>query len=373
MFGGFVSSDYMSERVMLLKGMLKVLVLAIIGGYIFSWMHIPIPWMLGPIFSILIAQFLYKGTLVWSPKLRDFGLVIVGVAIGEQFNLSLFSGIGILLLYMFLLNVILIASSILLGFGLSKWSKLSLKSTILGTIPGGLGQIVVFAEEEKDVDLAAITYFHIVRLLLVVVVIPFIVSGHMISKPTTNVPMTFSLVALILIAWGCAYVAKQLKMPVAYFLTPILLIIGLQFTAIDLAPLPAPVMNAAQLLIGAHIGLMLKPHMVKLPVRYLVAGILSAVGLIGLTYGSSFIVSYFLNYSFATSFLSTAPGGLDQMVLLADAIGADVSIVSIFQIFRLLFIFLLVMPALKFYYGYTAKKREQDQQNEPDIIVKASS
>lgn len=345
---------------MFLKDMLKVLVIAIIGGYIFSWLHIPIPWMFGPIFSILIAQFVYKGKLFWSPKLCDFGLVILGVAIGEQFNLSLFSGMGILLLYMLLLNVFLIASSIVLAYVLSKWSKLSLKSMILGTIPGGLGQIVVFAEEEKDVDLAAITYFHIVRLLLVVVVIPFIVSGHMISKSATNVPMSFSLITIILISWGFAYIAKRLKMPIAYFLTPIILIIALQLTSFDLAPLPSPVMNGAQLLIGAHIGLMLNPHMIKLPFRYLVAGILSAVGLIVLTYGSSFIVSYVLDYSFATSFLSTAPGGLDQMVLLADAIGADVSIVSVFQVFRLLFIFLLVMPVLKFYYGFAAKKREQE-------------
>ncbi|WP_110927360.1 AbrB family transcriptional regulator [Bacillus massiliglaciei] len=337
--------------------MLKVLAISLIGGYMFSLLHIPIPWMLGPIFSILIAQFLYKGTLLWSPKLRDFGLVIVGIAIGEQFNLALFRGIGILLLYMLLLNVILIACSVVLALGLSKWSKLPLKSMVLGTIPGGLGQIVVFAEEEKDVDLAAVTYFHIVRLLLVVVFIPFIVSGHIISKPPVDVPLTFGLAGLILTAWGCSYMAKRLKMPIAYFLTPILLIIGLQLTSFDLAPLPSPVMNGAQLLIGAHIGLLLKPHMIKLPYRYLLAGIMSAVGLIFLTYGTSFIVSSFLGYSFATSFLSTAPGGLDQMVLLADAVGADVSVISVFQVFRLLFIFLLVMPALRFYYQIAAKKQ----------------
>jgi len=349
-----------------MKGMLTVLGLSLVGGFLFSLLNIPIPWMLGPIFVIIIAQFLYKGTLLWSANLRDFGLVILGVAIGEQFNLSLFSGIGMLLLYMLLLNIILIASSVVLAFALSKWSKLSLKSMILGTIPGGLGQIIIFAEEEKNVNLTAITYFHIVRLILVVVVIPFIVSGHMISKSTAHIPVTFSLVFLILLAWGCSYVAQRLKMPIAYFLAPILLIIALQLTSFDLAPLPSPIMNGAQLLIGAHIGLLLKPHMIKLPYRYLVAGILSALGLIALTFGSSYIVSYFLDYSFATSFLSTAPGGIDQMGLLADAIGADVSIVSIFQVFRLLFIFLIVMPAIQFFYNFAAKKRERKLLEELD-------
>jgi len=352
-----------------MKGILKVFLLAAIGGYIFSWLHIPIPWMLGPIFSIISAQFFYKGTLSWSPRLQDIGIIILGIAIGEQFNLSLFRSAGILLLYMILLNSILIASSIALAYVLSKWSKLSLKSMILGTMPGGLGQILLFAEEEKDVDLAAITYFQIVRLLLVVVVIPFIVSGHIVSKSELNIPMSFHLILLFLLSWGCAYVAKRFKMPIAYFLAPIILVIGLQLASFDLAPVPPLVMNGAQLLIGAHIGLMLKPHMVKLPFRHLAAGILSSVGLIIITYGTSFIVSYTLDYSFATSFLSTAPGGLDQMVLLADAINADISVVSLFQIFRLLFIFLFVMPALKYYYVFIAKRRalELDQ----DIITKS--
>ncbi|MED4225534.1 AbrB family transcriptional regulator [Neobacillus cucumis] len=336
--------------------MLKVFLLAVIGGYVFSLLHIPIPWMLGPIFSIITAQFFYKGTLSWSSRLQDIGIVIVGIAIGEQFNLSLFRSTGILVVYMFLLNMILIASSVALAFVLSKWSKLSLKSMILGTIPGGLSQILLFAEEEKNVDLAAITYFQIVRLLLVVVVIPFIVSGHIGSKAAVNIPMSYSLVLLFLLSWGFAYVAKRFKMPIAYFLAPILLVIGLQFAPFHLAPVPPLVMNGAQLLIGAQIGLMLKPHMVKLPFRYLAAGILSSVCLIVITYGTSFIVSYILNFSFATSFLSTAPGGLDQMVLLANAIHADISVVSIFQIFRLLFIFLFVMPALRFYYVFLAKK-----------------
>jgi len=342
--------------------MLKVLVLALIGGFIFSWLHIPIPWMLGPLFTILITQFLYKGTLLWSSKLLEIGIIILGVAIGEQFNLSLFSDIGMLLLFMILINVILIASSIVLAYILSKWSKLSIKSMILGAIPGGLGQIILFAEEENDVDIAAVTYFHIVRLILVVVFIPFIVSGHMVSKTVNHSSLSISLILLFILAWGCTYVAKRIKLPVAPFLAPILLVIGLQFTSFEIAPVPSIIMNGAQLLIGAHIGLLLKPEMVKLPFRYLIAGILSAIGLIALTFGTSFIVSYFLDYSFASSFLSTAPGGLDQMVLLADAIGADVSVVSVYQIFRIMFIFLVVLPGLKFYYNYRAKKREQKEE-----------
>ena len=121
--------------------------------------------------------------------------------------------------------------------------------------------------------------------------------------------------------------------------------------------IPGIIMDVAELLIGAHIGLMLKPHMIKLPVRILVGGIFSAFALIALTFGSSFFMSFALDTTFATSFLSTAPGGLDQMVLLANAVHADVSLVSMFQTFRLLFIFILIMPLMKMYYRWQGKKK----------------
>ncbi|MFJ8259507.1 AbrB family transcriptional regulator [Peribacillus asahii] len=337
--------------------MLKVLVLSLIGGYIFSLLHIPIPWMLGPIVVVMLAQFIYKGPLKWSGKMRDLGVVMVGTVIGVNFNIDLFGMIGSILFYMIMLNVILIGGSIGIAYLTSKWAKVPMKAAILGAIPGGLGQIVVFAEEEKVEEIGVISYFQVIRLLLVVVFVPFIVAGQVMSKQPTDAKLTISLVLLIAFAWVCSHLMKRIHLPVAFFITPIILLITLQLTTPIVMPqVPGIVMDVAQLLIGAHIGLMLKPHMIKLPVRVLVGGIFSAFALIVLTFGSSFLMSFTLDTTFATSFLSTAPGGLDQMVLLANAVNAEVSLVSMFQTFRLLFIFILIMPLMKMFYRWREKK-----------------
>ena len=337
--------------------MLKVLVLSLIGGYIFSLLHIPIPWMLGPIVVLMLAQFVYKGPLQWSNQLRDVGIVTVGTSIGIQFNTDLFGIMGSVLFYMIALNVILIGGSIGIAYLTGKWAKIPMKASVLGAIPGGLSQTVLFAEEEKVKEIGVISYFQVIRLLLVVIFVPFIVAGQVISKPPTDAKITISLVLLIAIAWVCSILTNRIHLPVAPFITPIILLITLQLTTpIAMPPVPGIVMAVAQLLIGAHIGLMLKPHMIKLPVRVLVGGIFSAFALIALTFGSSFLMSFAMDTTFATSFLSTAPGGLDQMVLLAHAIHADVSLVSMFQTFRLLFIFIVVMPLMKMFYRWRAKK-----------------
>ena len=338
--------------------MLKVLVLSLIGGYMFSLLHIPIPWMLGPIVVVMLSQFFYKGPLKWSGKMRDLGIVLVGTVIGIQFNIDLFGMMDSILIYMIILNVILIGGSIGIAYLTSKWAKIPMKAAVLGAIPGGLGQIIVFAEEEKVKEIGVISYFQIIRLLLIVVFVPFIVAGQVMSKQPTEAKLTISLVLLIALAWVCSYLMERIHLPVAFFITPIILLITLQLTTpIAMPQVPGIVMGIAQLLIGAHIGLMLKPHMIKLPVRVLVGGIFSAFALIALTFGSSFLMSFALDTTFATSFLSTAPGGLDQMVLLADAVNAEVSLVSMFQTFRLLFIFILIMPLMKLFYRWRGKKR----------------
>lgn len=376
--------------------MLKVLVLSFIGGYIFNLLHIPIPWMLGPIVVIILAQFIYEGQFKWSRKMHDLieslkwlskmrdlvkqlkwsgkmrnlvgplkwpskmcdlGVVMLGTVIGVQFNIALFGIMGSIFFYMITLNVILISGSIGIAYLTSKWAKIPMKAAILGAIPGGLSQIVIFAEEEKVEEIGVISYFQVIRLLLVVIFVPFIVAGHVVSKQPTDGQLTISLVLLIALAWVFSHLTQRIHLPVAFFITPIILLITLQLTTpIEMPQVPSIIMVIAQLLIGAHIGLMLKPNMLKLPVRVLLSGIFSAFALIALTFGSSFLMSLALDTTFTTSFLSTAPGGLDQMVLLADAVNAEVSLVSMFQTFRLLFIFILIMPLMKIFYRWREKK-----------------
>lgn len=356
--GGFLNTQCRLEKgVLRLIAMLRVLALSLIGGYLFSLLHIPIPWMLGPIVVVMLTQFVYKGPLKWSGKMRDLGVVMVGTVIGVQFNISLFGMMGSILFYMIVLNIILIGGAIGIAYLTGKWAKIPLRAAVLAAIPGGLGQIIVFAEEEKVKEIGIISYFQVIRLLLVVVFVPFIVAGQVMSKPPSDAKLTISLVLLIALALGCSHLMKRIQLPVAFFITPIILLIALQLTTpIAMPPVPGIVMVVAQLLIGAHIGLMLKPDMIKLPMRVLLGGVFSALALIALTFGSSFLMSFALDTTFATSFLSTAPGGLDQMVLLADAVKADVSLISMFQTFRLLFIFIIIMPLMKVFYRWWDKK-----------------
>lgn len=326
---------------------LNVFCTAFIGAIIFHMLSLPLPWLLGPIFAVLIIQFFVKGHLSWPPVFRNAGLVIVGVAIGQGFNLALFQKMSPLLFYMVILNILLMLFSVLLAWITTKFTSISIKTALTSSIPGGLSQLVLFAEEERDIDLAVVTFFHVIRVIAVVVVVPFIVSGHIVTGGNNEGSWSLLLFVVLLLAGASVWIGLQLKLPVAHFLTPILFIIILAFFDIKTPTVPVSLLHMAQLLIGAYIGFLLKPYMIRLPKKILIMGLFGTAALIIASYSSSVLLQWALHYSFATSFLSTAPGGLDQMGLLAAAVRADISVVTIFQLFRLLFIFLVVLPLLK--------------------------
>lgn len=354
-----------------IKSISIVALIGVIGAMMFDALGLPVPWMLGSLFAVLISQFFIKVELFWPVQFRNIGLIVIGVAIGQTFQLSIFSGMGWLLFLMFSINLFLVIVSIAMAFGVHKICNVSLKTALTCTVPGGLGQIVVFAEEERDINLAVVTYFHVVRVVSIVMVIPFILSGHVVQSGNTDSLLgkeLLPLILLLLVAGGTVWIGKKIRLPVPYFLTPILLIMTLTLLSVETPKIPGDILHLAQLLMGTYIGLLLKPNMIKLGSKIIVLGILSALFLIAITFGQGFLLVHFLGYSLSTSFLSTAAGGLDQMSLLATAIGADVSVVTVFQVFRLLFVFLLVLPLLKIACTYLDNRQVKELHRNQKVL-----
>lgn len=52
---------------------------------------------------------------------------------------------------------------------------------------------------------------------------------------------------------------------------------------------------------------------------------------------------------FRTGFLSVVPGGLDQMGIIAASVHANVTIVTAFQLFRVLVVSVFLVPVVKMF------------------------
>ncbi|MFB5762631.1 AbrB family transcriptional regulator [Paenibacillus medicaginis] len=61
-----------------------------------------------------------------------------------------------------------------------------------------------------------------------------------------------------------------------------------------------------------------------------------------------------------------APGGMDQMGIMAHEVGADLLFVSGYQLFRVLFIYFVVAGALKFGFNGTLAVRREKRRLKPN-------
>lgn len=326
-----------------------VVIVAIAGVGIFQLLSFPMPWMLGSLFGVLLTQLIWKIPMKWPVMMRNIGLLIVGTAIGQLFTFHILVSMKDTLLFMLMLNISLSVCCFGLAYLLKIWAHIPFATAITASIPGGLSQLVIFAEEQENINVAIVTFFHVIRVLFVVGLIPIVVSltGEAPESVIQSSNNVLHNIGLILLGLLFLPIGKKLRLPVPHFLTPVLMGLLLSLFKVDLAPMDSHLLHIAQLCIGAYIGLLLHPKSLRLPVRILIGGVSSAILLLIITFIIAEGMVLLFDMDFATSYLSTAPGGMDQMGLITTALQADATQVTIFQLFRMLFIYVVILPVLK--------------------------
>lgn len=338
---------------------LYALLIAVLGGYLFLYFGVPIPWLLGPMSAILIFSRFKRINLSWPSFLRDIALIIVGYSIGLSFTRTAIVNIIANLPNMFFMTVLLVSFAAFMAFIISKLSGMNYQTMLTGSIPGGLSQMIVFAEETKGIDITVVTFMQVSRLLMIVFFVPFVIFGPILNMPHTDYeiigqyPNAAGAYSALLFSAACivgAFVGKRLRLPTPFLLGPILaaaLLTNVGFTG---PILPSNVLDVSQLLIGGYIGTLLKPEKLQRKTSTIFLALLSGFFLVSGSLALSFFLSAELNISIVTSFLSLAPGGMDQMGIIAHEVNADLSMVTGFQLFRLFFIYFAVPPLLRWYF-----------------------
>lgn len=349
--------------------MIKAVAIAIVGALIANRIHLPVPWLLGSMAAVLIASRLGM-KLYWSKYMRDLGTVIVGYSIGLSFTKEALQLIFGQLPSIFLATIIIIFFCIGLAFIISKIARLDYPSVLIGSIPGGLSQMLLLGEELKGINVSIVTFLQVSRLILIVVFVPLFVFSPLVAHEPSNstIPVhspTISLVDLfpsilvfIPIVILSIFLARKLKFPTPYLVGPIFstAIVGLMgFVG---PALPSSVLDVSQLMIGVYVGLLIQFDEIENKMKMFGVAISSGVMLLLGAGGLSWLFAHIKNMSIATSVLSLAPGGMDQMGIMAAEIHADLSIVAGYQLFRLFFIFFVVPPVLRIFIHYLYRKKE---------------
>lgn len=356
------------------KQIIKTLITAIIGGALFTLIHIPVPWLLGPMIAVLIGTNILKRRYVWPSTIRNSGMIIVGYTIGLSMTVDALQNMALQLPSMLLMTLLLLLLCSGIAFVVSKFSDSDYSTSLLGSIPGGLTQIVMLAEEMKGINLAVVTVTQITRLMMIIIFIPLLVTIPMFGQGEVEQTAAASIPASIQVSWAGLFpnliifavvsivfglVGSKIKFPTAYLLGPIIATTILQLSGLHGPQLPSILINVAQLMIGTYVGLMLKTDQLQRKKRTISLAIGSGIMLVVGAVLLSLLLTKLHPISNATGLLSMAPGGMDQMGIIAHAIHANLSIVSGYQLFRTFFIFFAVPPLLKLIFKKIERKKTE--------------
>lgn len=343
---------------------IETLIVSLIGGSIFNFLKIPLPWLLGPLVLIMLWKSATKRSLYWPVGLRNAGLVFLGLIIGISFTVE--TGLQILkqLPLIVLATVLTVSFSLLVGYVTSRKTGLSLATAIIGSTPGGLPQMVALSEEVKNADATVITFMQTIRIMSVVFIVPFIVIHGLADNvlPTNAISGESGSVDLLIdFSWNTilflvlismvVWLSLRVNLPTPFLLGPIIGSIILVLAGFPVPTVPSFMVIASQICVGSYMGLTTNlrnlMHMRKV-LLYVLGGNLA---IILFSFSISYILTCVYPLSLIDAFLGMAPGGIAEMGLTALQVHADISLITAYQMFRLLFILFLIPALLKYWFG----------------------
>ncbi len=349
------------------------------GALLFQALNLPVPWLLGPMLASLIGSNVLKKQLyAWPSPIRNGALIMIGYTIGLALTGEALRRMGTQVPYMILMTFLLLLLCAGISFVIGKLSGTDFKTSLLGSVPGGLSQMVVLAEETKGVDLTLVTVNQVMRLLLIIVGIPLMIYSPLFAgqagEATTaaaaeSIPWSGLFPNIFVygpLCAGLALLGKKVRFPTAFLLCPAFGTALLQATGFHAPELPHALTAAAQLALGTYVGTLLKPAQIQNKVRTLSLSLLSGLLLIVGAFGLTVLLTRLQPVSAPTALLSLAPGGMDQMGVIAHSIGADLSIVSGYQLFRTFFIFFAIPSLLRLLFRYTDRRFEERTKASPE-------
>ncbi|WP_371069180.1 AbrB family transcriptional regulator [Sediminibacillus sp. JSM 1682029] len=324
--------------------------IGIVGGFLFNWLHLPLPWILGPVASLLIFKLFPFASTAASLRLRKVSFSILGIQIGATFTAATLSTVVPYLIPYTAMTLLLIALSLVSAYLITKWVNLDVTTSLLGSIPGGLSTVLALSDSFYG-NTVLVTIFQTIRLVAVLFIIPFSAThlffhqtqpaaqGAVVQQAGNGPAWTIILfIAAFLIGF-----LLQRWVPASLVLMPMLITAALQINGISLFLLPTSAYLFAQLTIGVYLGDSISVKDLKTAGKYCVYFFCLAILLIITSFMFGFLFSSLTNLNTATAVLSLAPGGLIEMALTAQAVNGDPSIVSSLQMIRLLTI-VLVLP-----------------------------
>ena len=320
--------------------------IAAAAGWLCAQLGTPIPWMIGPLFSVAFLRI--AGVPLEVPvTARYAGQWIIGTSLGLYFTPHVVREVAGLWPLLAAGALFAIALGYVSGLALARLGGLDRTTGIFASVPGGAAEMAILGERFGGrVD--RISAAQSLRILIVVAIVPAAITALDVHGTDVYVPgaTAFSLAGFALLMAATlagGFLLQALRLPNAFVLGGLAVAIPLTATEVDLSSLPTPVSNAGQLMLGAALATRFQPDFLAGAHRFVGAVVATVVLSIALSALFGAGLAWATGQAPATLVLGTAPGGIAEMCVTAKVLQLGVPLVTAFHVTRLV-VLLLATP-----------------------------
>ena len=211
---------------------------------------------------------------------------------------------------------------------------------------------MILAEDEKT-DLSQVATSHLIRLIIIITIFPFIVNSFYDVKELEVAQVVIEdqnlkhLVVLIASSVILIYFFDKLKIPAA-LLTGTLIASGvLQITEVASYQISPDIIDYCLLILGASVGCRFADKTFSEIGRNALHSFVATFLLVVLGVIAALVAGLIIDKNFFTLLLSYCPGGIYEVAVIAIFFDLDPEFVSFHHIIRLLMILFIVPIVLK--------------------------
>jgi membrane AbrB-like protein len=337
------------------KGLVAALTMAgtlaagVAGGFAARFVHLPLPWLLGPLLAIM-ALSLAGVRIRLIPWGRPAGTIVVGASIGLQFTVAVMLKLVTLLPLMICAAFVSTLIGAAGGLIYMRLTGVDRCTAFFATVPGGVVETTTLAPH-YGAQLEPIMVAQTTRVALIVMFAPFLVvslvgAGGSSSLLAVPVAPWWPVLAVMAASGVVGALLSRTRSPSAFLLPPLFIATLCSGLGWIEGRMPDLLLIAAQIVIGSSLGAQFRPEFLTR-----LFGLLRAACAVLVFSGGSMaliaaVTAWAVGYSIPTLILATAPAGLAEMVLTGKLLGLDATVITGFQLTRIIVVLIWCRTAL---------------------------
>ena len=330
---------------------IAVIIISIPSSLIADYFNIPLAWFLGPMLITSLAALM--GLKVKMPRLvLSSVLIVLGLYIGNYIDKSLFAQMHQWIWTSLIMLLYIIVSVLIVSKYLQIFSKYERKTSIFSAAPGALGPLMILAEDEKS-DLSQVATSHLIRLIIIITIFPFIVDSFYEVEKLTLVDEVLSnqnlihLLILIISSITLIFLFDKFRIPAALLSGTLVASGFLQITEIASYQISPDIIDYCLLILGSSVGCRFAEKTFSEIGRNALHSFVATFLLVVLGVIAALSAGLVIDKNFFTLLLSYCPGGIYEVAVIAIFFDLDPEFVSFHHIIRLLMILFIVPIILK--------------------------